>query len=629
MWLLQRDLPVPPVLLAETKGTQAKALAITPTEKAAIRPWSTYDNLVSTLCIAQQDADGSALAESSATSVRTRSVGEGFVRGSNGLQEARVGLVEHLAQQRNLHMRTHMKRRQNFLKHVPTANLPPHVADRLDLERKQLQLYDLQLEARQGLLASHVDVGVAPPHQMSLLKSSETRLDTPVVRQESKEEWEERTREAEMQSRLNRRKAFLEDMRRTQVSFKREHDSIRRWREQICKAVKAWHRNAEKSKEKERADRLAALKSNDFESYRQFVKAAKNERLMELISKTDNYLSSLAAKMSKASKALSTDSKTTESLLELDHQILPLETESNEEKPKQDAPAPGERTRGGDKGGGEEGEAAESDGKAEDGGQKKDDEPSKDKDSQQSKDHNDVDRILASVKGAKVVIKQPKIMGDGDDGLSKEPGKPALLLKPYQLQGLQWLATLYNNNLSGILADEMGLGKTIQVIGLLTYLIEEKGDQGPFLIIAPLSTITNWALEFERWAPTLDVVVYKGTQQVRKDLFRSRIQKKPLNVLIIQYEMVMSAPDLRMLKQIKWSYMVVDEGHRLKNKDSKLFVVLTREYESRRKLILTGTPLQNNISELWNLLNFLLPTVPPPSKCPARGVARQRRRCCF
>jgi SNF2 family DNA or RNA helicase len=80
-------------------------------------------------------------------------------------------------------------------------------------------------------------------------------------------------------------------------------------------------------------------------------------------------------------------------------------------------------------------------------------------------------------------------------------------------------------------------------------------------------------------------------------------------VLIIQYEMVMSAPDLRMLKTIKWTYMVVDEGHRLKNKDSKLFVVLTKEYSTHRKLILTGTPLQNNIGELWNLLNFLLPTV--------------------
>jgi len=129
------------------------------------------------------------------------------------------------------------------------------------------------------------------------------------------------------------------------------------------------------------------------------------------------------------------------------------------------------------------------------------------------------------------------------------------------------------------------------------------------MIIAPLSTITNWKLEFDKWAPTLNVVVYKGNKDVRKELFRTRIKGHGLHVIIIQYEMAMSTPDLRMLKQIKWSYMVVDEGHRLKNNESKLFVVLTKEYESKRKLILTGTPLQTNIGELWNLLNFILPTV--------------------
>lgn len=188
-------------------------------------------------------------------------------------------------------------------------------------------------------------------------------------------------------------------------------------------------------------------------------------------------------------------------------------------------------------------------------------------------------------------------------------GGGELKLKPYQIQGVQWMVSLYNNRLSGILADEMGLGKTIQVIGLLTYVMESKQDPGPFMIIAPLSTITNWSLEFERWAPSVEVVTYKGTKEVRKNLFRTKMKTGQFNVMIIQYEMVMKQEDMRHLKSLKWSYIVVDEGHRLKNKDSKLFMVLMKEYVSKRKLILTGTPLQNNINELWNLLNFLMPTV--------------------
>ena len=114
---------------------------------------------------------------------------------------------------------------------------------------------------------------------MALFKSSSTHMDGGMMLQEeSKEEWEQRMLQAEGQRKLNRRKAFLQDMQKTYRSFNREHDYIKRCREQICKAVRMWHRNAEKSKEKERAERLQALKSNDFEKYREFVKEAKNER---------------------------------------------------------------------------------------------------------------------------------------------------------------------------------------------------------------------------------------------------------------------------------------------------------------------------------------------------------------
>jgi len=126
---------------------------------------------------------------------------------------------------------------------------------------------------------SHIDHGIPEPHQMALFKSSSTHMDGGMMLQEeSKEEWEQRMLQAEGQRKLNRRKAFLQDMQKTYRSFNREHDYIKRCREQICKAVRMWHRNAEKSKEKERAERLQALKSNDFEKYREFVKEAKNER---------------------------------------------------------------------------------------------------------------------------------------------------------------------------------------------------------------------------------------------------------------------------------------------------------------------------------------------------------------
>ncbi len=98
------------------------------------------------------------------------------------------------------------------------------------------------------------------------------------------------------------------------------------------------------------------------------------------------------------------------------------------------------------------------------------------------------------------------------------------------------------------------------MIGLVTFLMESKGDNGPFMIIAPLSTITNWALEFTRWAPAVEVVVYKGSKEVRKGLLRSRMRMGGFQVVIIQYEYVMKAEDLRVLKGIKWSYLIVDEG---------------------------------------------------------------------
>ena len=179
-------------------------------------------------------------------------------------------------------------------------------------------------------------------------------------------------------------------------------------------------------------------------------------------------------------------------------------------------------------------------------------------------------------------------------------------LKEYQVKGLQWMISLYNNNLNGILADEMGLGKTIQTISLITHLIEKKGQRGPFLVIVPLSTLTNWNVEFEKWAPDVSKIIYKGTPPVRRAQ-AAEIRRQDFQVLLTTYEYIIK--DRPVLSKVKWVHMIVDEGHRMKNASSKLSLTLTQYYHTRYRLILTGTPLQNNLPELWALLNFVLPHI--------------------
>ncbi|KAI9007483.1 SNF2 family N-terminal domain-containing protein [Phycomyces nitens] len=194
--------------------------------------------------------------------------------------------------------------------------------------------------------------------------------------------------------------------------------------------------------------------------------------------------------------------------------------------------------------------------------------------------------------------------------IKEEVCQPSILvggkLKDYQIKGLQWMVSLYNNHLNGILADEMGLGKTIQTISLITYLIEHKRQNGPFLIIVPLSTLTNWTLEFEKWAPSVNKIVYKGPPMVRKNL-QADIRHNDFQVLLTTFEYIIK--DRPILSKIKWLHMIVDEGHRMKNTNSKLTIVLRQYYHTRYRLILTGTPLQNNLPELWALLNFILPKI--------------------
>lgn len=168
------------------------------------------------------------------------------------------------------------------------------------------------------------------------------------------------------------------------------------------------------------------------------------------------------------------------------------------------------------------------------------------------------------------------------------------------------MISLYNNNLNGILADEMGLGKTIQTISLFAYLIGNKKNEGPFLVVVPLVTTNNWKNEFALWAPSIKVITYKGKKNERP-MLAHRLKVEKFNVVLTTYEYILN--DKATLSKIQWQYIVVDEGHRMKNTKSKFAQTLGLGYVSAHRILLTGTPLQNNLSELWALLNFLLPSI--------------------
>ena len=185
---------------------------------------------------------------------------------------------------------------------------------------------------------------------------------------------------------------------------------------------------------------------------------------------------------------------------------------------------------------------------------------------------------------------------------------PALLrgtLREYQHFGLDWLAGLYANGTNGILADEMGLGKTIQTIALLAHLAIEHEAWGPHLIIVPTSVMLNWEMEFKKFLPGFKVLTYYGTQEERRKKRQGWLDDDKWNVWITSYTLVTN--DQQVFKRKAWHYMILDEAHNIKNFRSLRWQTLLT-FKTRARLLLTGTPLQNNLTELWSLMFFLMPT---------------------
>jgi len=187
-------------------------------------------------------------------------------------------------------------------------------------------------------------------------------------------------------------------------------------------------------------------------------------------------------------------------------------------------------------------------------------------------------------------------------------------LRDYQLEGVSWLINLAHNGLHGILADQMGLGKTLQTITLLAYLHQSESVDGLHLVVVPKSTIINWCREFAKWCPTLRVFALEAnTKEERLAMIKQHFKNKSArqvvadtgNVIICSYEICMI--EHAVLRRLDYEYIIVDEAHRLKNNASKFSRTLRTEFRSNHRLLITGTPLQNNLRELWSLLNFLLP----------------------
>ncbi|XP_035548007.1 ISWI chromatin-remodeling complex ATPase CHR17 isoform X2 [Juglans regia] len=198
------------------------------------------------------------------------------------------------------------------------------------------------------------------------------------------------------------------------------------------------------------------------------------------------------------------------------------------------------------------------------------------------------------------------LSGTGNTRLVTQPSCIQGKMRDYQLAGLNWLIRLYENGINGILADEMGLGKTLQTISLLGYLHEFRGITGPHMVVAPKSTLGNWMNEIRRFCPVLRAVKFLGNPEERSHIRDNLLVAGKFDVCVTSFEMAIK--EKSSLRRFSWRYIIIDEAHRIKNENSLLSKTM-RLYNTNYRLLITGTPLQNNLHELWSLLNFLLPEI--------------------
>ena len=224
--------------------------------------------------------------------------------------------------------------------------------------------------------------------------------------------------------------------------------------------------------------------------------------------------------------------------------------------------------------------------------------------------NGDENQLQSQFDEGEMNFQNPTSLGDVDVA---QPTMLAAQLKEYQLKGLNWLVNLYEQGINGILADEMGLGKTVQSISVMAYLAEKHNIWGPFLVIAPSSTLHNWQQEITRFVPGLKCLPYWGNAKDRKILRKfwdrkhiTYSRESQFHVLITSYQLVVQ--DTQYFQKIRWQYMILDEAQAIKSSQSSRWKSLLG-FHCRNRLLLTGTPIQNNMQELWALLHFIMPSL--------------------
>ncbi|MEE6459257.1 hypothetical protein FKM82_000584 [Ascaphus truei] len=500
----------------------------------------------------------------------------------------------------------------------------------------------------------------------------DTTLETALNSKAYKRTKRQTVREARMTEKLEKQQKIEQERKRRQKhqeylnsilqhakDFKEYHRSVTGKIQKLSRAVATWHANTEREQKKEteriEKERMRRLMAEDEEGYRKLIDQKKDRRLAYLLQQTDEYVANLTSlvwehKQAQAAKekkkkrrkkkaeeiaegmgtGLGPDGELIDESSQMsDLPVKVIHTETGKVLLAPEAPKasqldtwlemnPGYEVapRSDSEESSSEYEEEEYDDESSrlEAEEKKRSDPIIEGDPQQSVKHiietakQDVDDEY-SLQEADAEQSQ-SYYGVAHAIIERVEKQSSLLingsLKHYQVQGLEWMVSLYNNNLNGILADEMGLGKTIQTIALITYLMEHKRLNGPYLIIVPLSTLSNWQYEFDKWAPSVVKIAYKGTPAMRRSLV-PLLKSGKFNVLLTTYEYIIK--DKHILAKIRWKYMIVDEGHRMKNHHCKLTQVLNTHYVAPRRILLTGTPLQNKLPELWALLNFLLPTI--------------------
>uniref|UniRef100_A0A8C4NWE6 SWI/SNF related BAF chromatin remodeling complex subunit ATPase 2 n=1 Tax=Dicentrarchus labrax TaxID=13489 RepID=A0A8C4NWE6_DICLA len=546
-----------------------------------------------------------------------------------------------ILQEREYRLQARIAHRIQELESLP-GSLPPDLRTKATVELKALRLLNFQRQLRQDVVAC-----------MRRDTTLETALNSKAYRRSKRQT----LREARMTEKLEKQQKLEQEKKRRQKhqeylnsilqhakDFKEYHRSVSGKIQKITRAVANWHTNTEREQKKEteriEKERMRRLMAEDEEGYRKLIDQKKDKRLAYLLQQTDEYVANLTTlvyehkaaqaakekKRRKKKKKVDGDGEGTSAIgpdgepMDESSQMseLPvkvIQTETGKVLQGTDAPKSSQLEAWLEMNPGYE-VAPRSD--SEESGSEFEEEVI------QSGVSNSLfffSYISHTFRSAKQDVDDEYSVPTGQTSSQSYYGvahaviervekQSSLLingtLKHYQIQGLEWMVSLYNNNLNGILADEMGLGKTIQTIALITYLMEYKRLNGPFLIIVPLSTLSNWVYELDKWAPSVVKIAYKGTPALRRG-FVPQLRSGKFNVLLTTYEYIIK--DKQILAKIRWKYMIVDEGHRMKNHHCKLTQVLNTHYVAPRRLLLTGTPLQNKLPELWALLNFLLPTI--------------------